>query len=360
MKVAVLPGDGVGPEVTAEAVKVLKRVAGAFGLQLETREAVVGGAAIDQCGEPLPEHTLEVVDWADAVLFGAVGGPKWDSLPMERRPEQGILGLRKKLGLFINLRPVVLYPELAASSPLKEAVVRDGFDILMVRELSGGLYYGKPKELRQESGVRSAVDTMSYSEVEIARCVRAAFEAAGRRRNKLTSVDKSNVLLTSRLWRQVVDEMSEQYPNVAVEHQYVDSCAMLLVREPQRFDVLVTENTFGDILSDLGGALVGSLGMLPSASLGEGNKGLYEPVHGSAPDIAGKGVANPIGAVLSAAMMLEFSFGLQSPAEAIRRAVRKVIRNGYATRDVATPEHKTVGTQEMGDLICEELSKEVA
>lgn len=360
MKIAVLPGDGIGPEVTAEAVKVLKAVAGVFGLQVETREAPVGGAAVDACGSPLPEDTLQVVDWADAVLFGAVGGPKWDSLPMERRPEQGILGLRKRLGLYINLRPVVLYPEFAASSPLRPEVIQDGFDMLIIRELSAGLYYGRPKELKTESGLRCAVDTMSYTETEIARCVRAAFEGARRRRKKVTSVDKSNVLLTSRLWRQVVEEISRDYPDVVVEHQYVDSCAMLLVRDPRRFDVLVTENTFGDILSDLGGALVGSLGMLPSASLGEGNKGLYEPVHGSAPDIAGKGVANPLGAVLSVAMMLEFSFGLHQAAEAIRRAVRQVIQQGYATPDVATDQHRAVGTSQMGDLICEQITKGVA
>ncbi|HHV79478.1 MAG TPA: 3-isopropylmalate dehydrogenase [Firmicutes bacterium] len=345
----------------AEAVKVLRRAGDIFGYTLEFEEAAVGGAAIDLYGDPLPERTLQVALEADAVLFGAVGGPKWDNQPPERRPEQGILRLRKRLGLYVNMRPATLYPELIESSPLKKAAVDGGFDMLIVRELSSGLYYGEPKERRTIGGVRQAIDTLFYSEKEIERCVRSAFDAAMSRRRKVTSVDKANVLMASRLWREVVEEVARDYPEVQVEHQYVDACAMLLVREPKRFDVLVTENTFGDILSDLAGAITGSLGMLPSASLGAGGRGLYEPIHGSAPDIAGKGIANPVGAILSGAMMLEYAFGLRHPAQAIRRAVRRVLGSGYVTPDLVrghTGTQTVVNTRQMGDLVVEQILKE--
>jgi 3-isopropylmalate dehydrogenase len=350
MKIAILPGDGIGPEIMAQAIKVLEALR-SDGLKIETEQAPVGGAGYDAAGEPLPAATLQLARQADAVLFGAVGGPQYDTLPRAKRPEQGLLALRKELGLFANLRPAVLYPELAQASTLKADVVA-GLDIMILRELTGDIYFGQPRGRRQTgSGEREAFDTMRYTESEIRRIARVGFDTAMKRGRKLCSVDKANVLDTSILWREVVNEVAQEYPQVELSHMYVDNAAMQLVRAPRQFDVIVTGNMFGDILSDAAAMLTGSLGMLPSASLGENRKGLYEPVHGSAPDIAGKDIANPIAAILSAAMLLRYSFERGDDAARIESAVRAVLARGYRTADIAQPGTRKVGTKEMGDAI---------
>ena len=351
MKIAVLPGDGIGPEIIAEAVRVLHSLDERFELEF----ADVGGAAYDRHGHPLPEATLRLAKQADAVLFGAVGDWKYDKLERALRPEQAILGLRKSLGLFANLRPAILYPELAAASTLKPEVVA-GLDILIVRELTGDIYFGTPRGRRSApdgafAGQPEAFDTMRYARPEIERIARVAFEAARKRNRKVTSVDKANVLETFQFWKDVVTEVHAAYPDVTLEHMYVDNAAMQLVRAPKRFDVIVTGNMFGDILSDEAAMLTGSIGMLPSASLNERGQGLYEPSHGSAPDIAGKGVANPLATILSAAMMLRYSLARAQQADRIEAAVKKVLAQGLRTADIAAGGARTVGTREMGDAV---------
>lgn len=332
-KIVVLPGDGIGPEITQVAQKVLEAVAKKFGHSFDFEERLIGGIAIDETGTPLPEQTLSACKKADAVLLGAVGGPKWDDPTAKVRPEQGLLAIRKGLGLYANLRPVRGYQELLGASPLKQELV-EGVDLLCVRELTGGVYFGERKEPDGFSDASQAYDTMAYSGGEIRRVVELAYRIAAGRRKKVTSVDKANVLASSRLWRGVATAVGAKNPEIELEHQLVDSCAMRLVTNPGSFDVIVTENMFGDILSDEAAVLTGSLGMLPSASLGEGSMGLYEPIHGSAPDIAGKGVANPLGTVLSAAMLLRHSFGLEDEAKNIEAAVQKTLGDGVRGRDI--------------------------
>ncbi|HZO04484.1 MAG TPA: 3-isopropylmalate dehydrogenase [Burkholderiales bacterium] len=346
MNVAILPGDGIGPEIIAQARKVLQKL----NLALEFTEAPVGGAAYEAAGDPLPAATLRVAKQADAVLFGAVGDPRYDALERAKRPEQAILGLRRELGLFANLRPARVHPELAEASALKPEVV-SGLDILIVRELTGDIYFGKPRGIREVPGGREGFDTMHYSEPEIRRIARVAFEAARKRSKRVCSVDKANVLETSQLWREVLTQESRNYPDVELTHMYVDNCAMQLVRHPKQFDVIVTGNMFGDILSDEASMLTGSIGMLPSASLDERGKGLYEPIHGTAPDIAGKGLANPLATILSAALMLRYSLGQPRAAERVEQAVTKVLRSGLRTADIQTPGTRRAGTQEMGDAV---------
>jgi len=350
MKIAVLPGDGIGGEITAQAVRVLRALE-RDGLKLDLQEAPVGGAGYDAAGDPLPDATLKLAQSADAILFGAVGGWEYDKLPRPKRPEQAILRLRKELGLFANLRPARVYPELADASSVKPEVVA-GLDLLILRELTGDIYFGQPRGIRaSETGEREGFDTMRYSESEIRRIAHAGFKAARKRGRKLCSVDKANVLETSQLWREVVGEVGKEYPDVELSHMYVDNAAMQLVRNPKQFDVIVTGNMFGDILSDEASMLTGSIGMLPSASLDANNKGLYEPIHGSAPDIAGKNLANPLAAVLSAAMMLRYSLNLDRLADRIEAAVRKVLAQGYRTGDIWQQGMKRVGTVEMGDAV---------
>jgi 3-isopropylmalate dehydrogenase len=346
MKVAVLPGDGIGPEIIAQALKVL----GKLGLPLELQEAPVGGAAYDAVGDPLPAATLALARQADAILFGAVGSPRYDNLPRAKRPEQALLGLRKALGLFANLRPAQVHPELASASALKPEVVA-GLDILIVRELTGDIYFGEPKGIREINGEREGFDTMRYREGEVRRIARVAFEAARKRRKRVCSVDKANVLETSQLWREVVVQEAAKAPDIELSHMYVDNCAMQLVRNPKQFDVIVTGNLFGDILSDEASMLTGSIGMLPSASLDAGGKGLYEPIHGSAPDIAGRGVANPLATILSAAMMLRYSLREPQAAGRIEAAVTRVLRDGLRTADIHTSGTRKVGTDDMGDAV---------
>jgi 3-isopropylmalate dehydrogenase len=349
--VVLLPGDGIGPEVVGEARAVLERVASRFGHELSFTEHLIGGAAIDATGDPLPKETQTACEKADAILLGAVGGPKWDDPRAKVRPEQGLLGIRRALGLFANLRPVRVHPALASASPLKPERL-EGVDILFVRELTGGLYFGKPR-LRETVGDRTrAVDTLEYTDEEIRRVVRLAFRLAGPRRKLVTSVDKANVLESSRLWREVATEVAGAHPDVKIEHQLVDSCAMRLITAPRSFDVVVTENMFGDILTDEAAVLAGSLGLLPSASLGEGRRGLYEPIHGSAPDIAGKGIANPLGTICSAAMLLRHSLGLEEEARVIERAVDAVVTSGARTGDMgAGGQTKPLSTHEMGEEV---------
>jgi len=353
--IVLLPGDGVGPEVVAEGCKVLDAIARAYGHDFEFSEHLVGGASIDAHGMALTEETLDACRAADAVFLGAVGGPKWDDPTAAVRPEQGLLRLRSELGLFANLRPVQVFPELVHSSPLRPELL-DGVDVLVVRELTGGIYFGEPRLRENVDGGIRAVDTMVYTDGEIRRIVKLAFQLAGQRRGLVTSVDKANVLETSRLWRQVATDVAGEYPDVELEHQLVDSATMRLVQNPASFDVVVTGNMFGDILTDEASVLAGSLGMLPSASLGEGSRGMYEPIHGSAPDIAGRGVVNPIGAILSAAMMLRSSFGLQAEAAAVQNAVAGTLTAGLRTADLAPLD--AVPTVEMGDAICERLSRD--
>jgi 3-isopropylmalate dehydrogenase len=346
MKIAVLPGDGIGPEIVTQAVRVLH----ALELPLQMETAPVGGAGYEAAGDPLPAITLNIAKDADAVLFGAVGDARYDQLERSKRPEQAILGLRKALGLFANLRPARVHPELAAASALKAEVV-SGLDILIVRELTGDIYFGEPKGIRKLDGVREGFDTMRYSEPEIRRIARVAFEAARKRAKRVCSVDKANVLETSQLWREVVSQEARNYADVELTHMYVDNCAMQLVRNPKQFDVIVTGNMFGDILSDEASMLTGSIGMLPSASLNERGKGLYEPIHGTVPDIAGKGLANPLATILSAALMLRYSLGQPAAADRIEQAVSKVLQAGLRTADIHTAGTRRVRTQDMGDAV---------
>ena len=346
MLVAVLPGDGVGPEIVAQACKVLRKL----DLKIEFQEAAVGGAGVEACGHPLPAETLRLAKEADAILFGAVGDPRYDALERAKRPEQAILGLRKALGLFANLRPARVFAELAASSSLRPELVA-GLDILIVRELTGDIYFGQPKGIRSKGTEREGFDTMLYSESEVRRIARVAFEAAQQRSRRVCSVDKANVLETSQLWRDVLIQESKNYGDVELTHMYVDNCAMQLVRNPKQFDVIVTGNLFGDILSDEASMLTGSIGMLPSASLDAQAKGLYEPIHGSAPDIAGRGVANPLATILSAAMLLRYSLAQAEAAARIEAAVAKVLRAGLRTADIQATGGKAVSTEEMGDAV---------
>ncbi len=353
--IVLLPGDGIGPEVVREARLVLEHVAARFGHDLAFTEHAIGGAAIDATGEPLPRATLAACERADAVLLGAVGGPKWDAPRAKVRPEQGLLAIRKALGLYANLRPVRVHPALASLSPLKAERLH-GVDVLFVRELTGGLYFGWPRMRAEHDDHRRAVDTLEYTDEEIRRVVTLAFRLARGRRKRVTSVDKANVLESSRLWREVTNEVARAFPDVQVEHQLVDSCAMRLITAAHGFDVVVTENMFGDILTDEAAVLAGSLGLLPSASVGAGARGLYEPIHGSAPDIAGRGVANPIGTILSAALLLRHSLGLAGEAELVERAVSSVIASGARTPDMLdAPGGETVSTTEMGARIRAEL-----
>jgi len=349
MKVCVLPGDGIGPEIVGEALRVLEALR-SDGLKLEMEHALLGGCAVDAADDPYPEATRKLARAADAVLLGAVGGPQYDKLPREKRPERGLLGIRKDLGLFANLRPAVLYAELANASTLKPEVVA-GLDILIVRELTGDIYFGEPRGIEQRAGERVGINTMIYSESEIRRIARVAFDAARKRSRKLCSVDKMNVLECSQLWRDVVVETAQDYADVELTHMLVDNAAMQLVRNPKQFDVMVTGNLFGDILSDEASMLTGSIGMLPSASLDENNKGLYEPIHGSAPDIAGQGVANPLATILSSAMMLRYTFNQDAAAERIEAAVKKVLAKGLRTGDIFQPGTTRVGTRQMGDAV---------
>lgn len=353
-KITLLPGDGIGPEVVAEGAKVLKAVARQFGHTFTFSEQLVGGIAIDQTGSALPEATLAACRSADAVLLGAVGGPKWSDPRAAVRPEQGLLGLRGGLGLFANIRPVKVYPALVSASTLKPEVV-SGVDLIIVRELTGGLYFGKPQGRQDTPQERAAVDTMYYTASEIERLMRVSFNLARGRRKKLASADKANVLASSRLWREVAHEVARDYPDVAYEDVLADACAMYLVRRPADYDVIATENTFGDILSDEAAMLAGSMGMLPSASVGAGKFGLYEPIHGSAPDIAGQGIANPLATILSCAMMLRWSFELTREADAVEAAVDAVLAAGYRSRDIATPGGIIVGTVEMGDRVAAQI-----
>ncbi len=350
--VLMLPGDGIGPEIVAEAQKVLDAVNAKYALGLTFEQALVGGAAYDEAGTPLPQDTLDKAKAADAILLGAVGGPKWDKLEdRELRPEKGLLGLRSGLELFGNLRPAILYPQLAEASSLKPEVV-SGLDILIVRELTGGIYFGQPRGIRTlENGEREGYNTYVYNESEIRRIARVAFESAQKRNKKLCSVDKANVLEVTVLWREVLEEMAPEYPDVELSHMYVDNAAMQLVRAPKQFDVMVTGNMFGDILSDAAAMLTGSIGMLPSASLDKNNKGMYEPCHGSAPDITGQGIANPLATILSAAMMLRYSLGHGDAADAIERAVSKVLDQGLRTADIYSEGTQKVGTQQMGEAV---------
>jgi len=353
-RIAVLPGDGIGPEVIEQALLVLEQVGRKFGHVFRFTTLLAGGCAIDATGNPLPEETLDECRRSDAVLLGAVGGPKWDNLPGDIRPEAGLLALRGGLGLFANLRPAVLNRELRDACPLRPDIVGESMDIMVVRELTGGIYFGQRGRRTGKMG-EEAFDTECYSEGEIERIARVAFEVARKRRKKVTSVDKANVLESSRLWREVVTKVANDYPDVTLEHMYVDNAAMQLVRNPRQFDVIVTSNMFGDILSDEASMITGSIGMLPSASLGEGSFGLYEPIHGSAPDIAGKDKANPLATILSAAMMLRYTMHLEEEAMAVENAVNRVLEEGYRTADIMSTGKKNVGTREMGRLVAERI-----
>ena len=350
MKIAVLAGDGIGPEITAQALRVLQAL-GSDGLRIETEAAPVGGAGFDASGDPLPEATLKLCEQSDAILFGAVGGPRYDTLPRPQRPEQGLLRLRKHFDLFANLRPAIVYPELAHASSLKNEVVA-GLDLLILRELTSDIYFGQPRGVRvNEQGEREGFDTMRYTEGEIRRIAHSAFQAARKRSRKVCPVDKANVLETTQFWRDVVTEVHKEYADVELTHMYVDNAAMQLVRNPRQFDVIVTGNMFGDILSDEASMLTGSIGMLPSASLNARNFGMYEPIHGSAPDIAGKNLANPLATILSLAMLLRYSLDQEAAAARIEAAVRKVLAQGFRTADIAEPGKQTVGTVAMGDAV---------
>lgn len=357
-EVTVIPGDGIGPEIVREACAVLDRVGERYGHAFNKREILMGGASIDACGVPLTAEALAAAKSADAVLLGAVGGDvgkvRWYDVPPDRRPEAGLLALRKELGLFANIRPARLYNELKSACPLKDEIIGDGFDMVIVRELTGGLYFGE-RYTEKRNGVIRAVDTLVYNEDEIRRIAVQAFEMAGKRRGRVTSVDKANVLDSSRLWRSVMKEVAAGYPDITLSHMLVDNCAMQLVMNPGQFDVIVTENMFGDILSDEASMITGSIGMLPSASLNESGFGLYEPSHGSAPDIAGQDKANPIAAILSAAMLLRCSFGLLKEADAVEKAVERVLKKGFRTADIMTEGGSLAGLRKMGELICQEI-----
>lgn len=358
-KIALIPGDGIGPEIVAEAKKVLDRVCEKYSHKFSYTEVLLGGVSIDAHGVPLTEEAIAQAKASDAVLMGSIGGDAktspWYKLEPSKRPEAGLLAIRKALNLFANLRPAYLYNELRDACPLRDEIIGDGFDMIIVRELTGGLYFGARKTT-EENGVRTAVDTLSYNENEIRRIAIKAFEIARKRRNKVTSVDKANVLDSSRLWRSVVEDVAKDYPDVTLEHMLVDNCAMQLVRDPKQFDVILTENMFGDILSDEASMVTGSIGMLSSASLNETKLGLYEPSHGSAPDIAGQNKANPIATILSAAMMLRYSLDLDKEADAVETAVQKVLTAGYRTGDIMSEGCKLVGTKEMGDLIADAIA----
>lgn len=353
--ICLLPGDGIGPEIVAQGVAVLEAVAKKFGHEFDFVPALIGGAAIDATGEPLPAATVEACQKADAVYLGAVGGPKWDNIEPARRPEKGLLGIRKALGLFANLRPALLLPELAGACLLRSDIAARGLDLIVVRELTGDIYFGEPRAIEERNGLRVGYNTMIYDENEIRRIAKVAFETARQRRKKVCSVEKSNVLETSRLWKAVVQEVHADYPDVELSHMYVDNAAMQLVRNPRQFDVIVTSNIFGDILSDEASQITGSIGMLPSASLAKGNFGMYEPVHGSAPDIAGQDKANPMATILSAAMMLRYTFGLLQEADAVENAVKAVLDQGYRTPDLFAGEGTLIGTAEMGRRIAEAI-----
>ncbi len=353
-RIAILPGDGIGPEVCESAAIVLQEIASQFGHTFELKEALLGGCAIDAHGTPLPDETLALCKSSDAILLGAVGGPKWDDLPGDQRPEKGLLRLRKELQLFANLRPVTIYESLADASPLKKEII-EGVDILIVRELTGGLYFGEPRERRGEGENETAIDTLEYSRFEIERIVRRAFELATERRGIVTSVDKANVLESSRLWREVVNDVAKDFPQVTYSHMLVDNAAMQLIYNPRQFDVIVTENMFGDILSDEASMITGSLGMLPSASLSENGPGLFEPIHGSAPDIAGKGIANPLATLSSVVMMLAYSFKMTEEAQTLQRAIHDVLNSGYRTADLAKEKDEALSTSEMTEKVIEAI-----
>ena len=355
-RIAVIPGDGIGPEIVDQGLKVLDKIGQIYGHKFEYSTLLAGGCAIDAAGVPLPEETVEVCKKSDAVILGAVGGPKWDTLPGHLRPEQALLGLRGQLGLYANLRPAVIYKELIDACPIKPEIIGDSIDIMVVRELTGGIYFGERGRRTGKMG-QEAYDTEVYSVAEIERIARIAFEAARNRNKKVTSIDKANILESSRLWREVVTDVSKEYPDVSLEHLYVDNAAMQLIRNPRQFDVIVTTNMFGDILSDEASMITGSIGMLPSASLGENSFGMYEPIHGSAPDIAGQDKANPIATVLSIAMLLRYTLNLEKEAQTIENAVNKVLEEGYRTGDIMSPGKTLVGTSKMGELITERLSK---
>ena len=359
MKITVFPGDGIGPEIVPPAVAALEAVGDRFGHRFEFRYGIIGGAAIDQAGIPLPAPSVQMALESDAVLLGAVGGPKWEALDYALRPERALLGLREGLGLYANLRPARLFPMLTAASTLKPEVV-EGLDLLVVRELTGGIYFGKPRGIQNVEGGEQGINTEAYTTAEIVRIARVAFEAARKRHRRVTSVDKANVLEVSELWRRVVTAVHNDYSDISLSHMYVDNCAMQLIRNPKQFDVIVTSNMFGDILSDEAAMLTGSIGMLPSASLGNkagqgGLKGMYEPIHGSAPDIAGKDMANPIATILSVAMMLQYTFGLDKEAAAIEYAVLDVLKGGYRTADIYSEGIVKIGTKEMGRRIVEKI-----
>jgi 3-isopropylmalate dehydrogenase len=353
-KITVLAGDGIGPDITAQALRVLDAVAAQCGFSVQTTQALIGGAAIDATGEPLPEKTITQCKESDAVLLGAVGGAQWDALPPAQRPEKGLLGIRAALGLFANLRPAIVHAPLRGASPLKDEILGEGLDLLIVRELTGGIYFGN-RGRKDSGGVPAAFDTEEYTEPEIRRIGEVAFRLAAKRGKKLCSVDKANVLESSRLWRETITALSPQYPDVALSHMYVDNAAMQLVRNPRQFVTIVTGNMFGDILLDEASQITGSIGMLPSASLGAGKLGLYEPIHGSAPDIAGKNIANPIATILSIAMMLRYSLGQDAAAALIEKAVNTVLVNGIRTADIALPGQTPAGTDKMGDAIMKAL-----
>lgn len=353
--IAVMPGDGIGTEVMAEAIKVLDAVEKRFDVAFALTQALVGGAAYDAVGHPLPGETLKAARASHAILFGAVGGDQWDALPLHLRPEAAILGLRRELELYANLRPVTSYKALLGRSPLKPEILGDGVDMLIIRELTGGLYFGQPKGPQVYAGEKRTVDTMAYTDEEMERVLRLGFETAARRRGQLCSVDKANVLATSRRWREIAVALAPEYPQVQLSHLYVDNCAMQLIRNPRSFDVIVTENTFGDILTDEAAVVPGSIGLLPSASIGAGGVALYEPIHGSAPDIAGQGKANPLATILCVAMMLKTSFHMDDAAAAVEAAVARVIDAGYRTADLAEPGCHSVGTAAMGDLVAQAI-----
>ncbi len=350
-KIVILRGDGIGPEVVDEGLKVLRAAARRTKISLDFQEALLGGVAIDATGDPLPTETLRLCREAHAILLGAVGGPKWDFLPSVKRPEQGLLQLRRALQLYANLRPVRLFPPLLEASPLKRSVI-EGTDLVIFRELSSGLYYGSPRGIERQGEDERAVDTLSYTTPEIARIARLAFQAAEGRSNKVTSVDKANVLMSSQLWRRVLLQVAEEFPQVSLEHMYVDNCAMQLIRNPRQFDVIVTENMFGDILSDEAAVIAGSIGLIPSASLGP-TVGLYEPIHGTAPDLVGSGQANPVGTILSVALLMRYSLRHEAAATTIEAGVGSVLDQGYRTPDLKQPDTQLVGTQQMGDLIAQ-------
>ena len=350
-KILILPGDGIGPEIVAEAVKVIEKLQSAFGLKVSLEQGMIGGSAYDVAGSPLPDATLEKAREADAVLLGAVGGPKWEKVERHLRPERGLLAIRAGLELFANLRPAILYPQLAGASTLRPEIV-SGLDIMIVRELTGGIYFGEPRGVRKlKNGEREGFNTLVYRESEIRRIGHVAFETARKRQSRVCSVDKANVLESTELWREVMTELSADYPDVELSHMYVDNAAMQLVKQPKQFDVMVTTNMFGDILSDAAAMLTGSIGMLPSASLDANGKGMYEPIHGSAPDIVGKGVANPLATILSVAMMLRYSLGEAGLADRIEAAVGRVLDQGLRTPDIAGDGESSVGTVEMGDAV---------